>query len=77
MAEALTARPILAELLRRLQRELDDVALGTIIRDAHEHRGRLLLDLEVPAHLTPEQHREVDMLVDHAKAAARYLLAGA
>ena len=73
MSETLTLRPPLQELVIRLQRELESVAPGTIIKAAWDYKGGLKFDLELPGHLTRRQRYEVDRLIDHAEAASKFL----
>jgi hypothetical protein len=61
------------DLVLRVQRELDAVAIGAIVRDAVPYKGELRFDIELPANLGAEQRREIRRLVDNAEVASRFL----
>lgn len=67
------SRAACPELVFCLQRELDAVAVGTIITRAVEHQGALRFTLDYPARLNSVQPAEIDRLVDNAQIASRYL----
>lgn len=66
-------RPGWPELVRRVQRELDQIAVGTIITGAFEYKGGLRLEIEHPSGLTPSQRSEIERIIDNAQVASSYL----
>lgn len=66
-------RPGWPELVLRLQRVCDAIAVGTIITDAWEYRFALRFELEYPAGLNATQRAEIERLVDNAQVASAYL----
>lgn len=68
-----TTNPGWPELVRCVQRELDAIAVGTIITDAWDYKGALRLELEYPSRLTNAQRAEIERLVELAEAVSTYL----